>query len=261
MDLQREAGRRYRLPFVDPIGALRRSLDHLLPPVSLDGRQPVLSQGMSAEGWSRIAFLDAPVCDGCGAPFDHDHGLGARCAGCMSHPRLFDRARAACVYDEASRDLVLRFKHGDRPELGRLFATWLSRAGADLLRDADMVVPVPLHPRRLFARRYNQAAEIARPLARLAGVRYQPDILVRERSTASQGGRSALGRQRNVQGAFAVHDRSKVLIDRRRIVLIDDVFTTGATVESCAGALMRAGALAVDVLAVARVRDAVDLTI
>ena len=240
---------------------MARSLDHLLPPVSLDQRLPVLSQGLSLEAWSRIIFLEAPVCDGCGAPFEHDQGLGARCAACMGHPRSFDRARSACVYDDASRDLVLRFKHGDRPELGLLFAKWISRAGADLVRDADMVTPVPLHPGRLFARRYNQAAEIARPLARLNRLPYQPGILRRARPTPSQGGRSASGRRKNVQGAFAVHDQRKSLIEGRRIVLVDDVFTTGATVESCAGVLLRAGALAVDVLTVARVRDAVDLTI
>ena len=97
----------------------------------------------------------------------------------MSQPRRFDRARAACIYDEASRDLVLKLKHGDRPDLGKMFARWLSRAGADLLRDADAVAPVPLHPRRLFARRYNQAAEIARPLARMCGLKYLPDVLKR----------------------------------------------------------------------------------
>ncbi len=221
----------------------------------------MLSPGLEASSWSRISFLEAPVCDGCGAPFEHDQGLGARCAACMSRPRLFERARAACVYDDASRDLVLKLKHGDRPELGRLFARWLSRAGADLLNDADVVTPVPLHPRRLFARRYNQAAEIARPLARLTGVRYQPDLIRRARPTASQGGRSAVGRKANMQGAFIVDPARMAQIEGRRIVVIDDVFTTGATVEACASSLLRAGARAVDVLAVARVRDAMDLTI
>ena len=201
------------------------------------------------------------MCDGCGSPFDHDQGLGARCAACMARPRQFDRARAACVYDETSRDLVLKLKHGDRPDLGRLFAHWLSRAGAELLADADAITPVPLHPRRLFARRYNQAAEIARPLARLAHVRYLPDVLARVQPTQGQGGRSAIGRRQNVQGAFTAPLARRQLIQDRRIVLVYDVFTTGATAEACSRALIQAGARAVDVLAVARVRDATDISI
>ena len=201
------------------------------------------------------------MCDGCGAPFEHDQGLGARCAACLARPRRFDRARAACVYDEASRDLVLKLKHADRPELGRLFAHWLSRAGADLLADADAIAPVPLHPARLFARRYNQAAEIARPLARLARVRYLPDALARVQPTQGQGGRSAIGRKQNVATAFVAPLARRRLIEGRRILLVDDVFTTGATAEACARALLQAGAGAVDVLAVARVRDATDISI
>ncbi len=216
-----------------------------------------MTSGFSPETWNRIDFLDAPVCDGCGLPFPYDLGAGARCAACMARPRAFARARAACLYDEQSRDLILKLKHADRPDLGRLFALWLARAGADLIAEADAIVPVPLHRRRLFARRYNQAAEIARPLARLTRRRYLPGALVRRKATASQGGKSGRGRAENVRAAFAAPNGQRARLQDARLLLIDDVLTTGATAEACAKALLAAGARSVDLLAVARVREAI----
>ncbi len=233
----------------------------MLPPEPLDGGAAPMTAGYSAAGWSRIEFLDDPVCDGCGGPFPYHQGEGARCGACMAKPRAFQRARAACLYDERSRDLILKLKHADRPELGRLFALWLSRAAAPLLAEADAVVPVPLHRARLFSRRYNQAAEIARPLARMAGLAYLPDALVRARATASQGGKSGRGRRINVKGAFQVPSGCARRVAGRRIVLVDDVLTTGATAETCARALLQAGAATVMLAVVARVREAADLPI
>ena len=232
--------------------AIGRLIDLVFPPQALDGGARPMSQGLSAEAWTRIHFIEAPLCDGCGIPFEYE--LGARCAACESQPRAFDRARAACLYDESSRDLILQFKHADRTDLTPLFCAWLRRAAPDLIAEADVVAPVPLHRGRLFHRRYNQAAEIARPLARAAGVDYLPDVLRRVRDTGSQGGKSGSGRLRNVQGAFKVPERLRPLIAGKRVLLIDDVFTTGATAEACAKALKRAGATAVDVAVIARVR-------
>lgn len=239
----------------------RRAIDLVLPPQALDGGARPMTAGLSAQAWSRIAFIEAPVCDGCGAPFEYDQGAGVRCPTCTSRPRTFARARAACIYDEHSRDLVLQLKHADRPELAGLLALWLSRAAADLIQDAEAIVPVPLHPLRLFSRRYNQAAEIARPLARRAGLPFLPDALERRRATASQGGKSGRGRRINVRGAFVVSPAARARVAGKRVLLVDDVFTTGATTEACAKALLGAGASAVDVAAVARVREAADLTI
>ena len=236
-------------------------LDLLLPPVALDEGERPQSHGLSAGAWARIAFLDAPVCDGCGAPFEYDFGLGARCAACMARPRAFARARAACLYDEHSRDLILKLKHADRTDLARLFAFWLSRAAADLAAECDLIVPVPLHRSRLFSRRYNQAAEIARPLARLTGLSYRPDALARARDTGTQGGKSARGRRMNVKGAFRTPPAAARRIAGRRVLLIDDVLTTGATAEACAKALIKAGASAVDLAVVARVREAAHFSI
>ncbi len=232
-----------------------------MPPDGLDEGERPLTSGYSAAAWTRIDFLEAPVCDGCGLPFAYDQGPGARCAACMARPPAFARARAACLYDDCSRDLVLKLKHADRPDLGRLFALWLSRVAAELIADADTIAPVPLHRGRLFRRRYNQAAEIARPLARLSGRAFLPDVLVRRRPTATQGGKSGRGRRLNVKGAFVVPPAQRRAIQGRRILLVDDVLTTGATAEACAGALLQAGAAAVDLAVVARVREAADLSI
>ncbi|HTI67844.1 MAG TPA: ComF family protein, partial [Caulobacteraceae bacterium] len=184
------------------ISGLRGALDLILPPQALDGGARPLSTGLSGAAWARIQFLEDPVCDGCGLPFEYGLGEGVRCAACESRPRAFARARAACLYDENSRDLILKLKHADRPELAGLFAAWLSRAAAGLVADADLIAPAPLHPLRLLARRYNQAAEIARPLARRAGVPYAPDLLRRKRATPSQAGKSGRGRRLNVRGAI-----------------------------------------------------------
>lgn len=239
--------------------AWRGALDMLFPPQSLDGGPRPLAGGFSADAWSRIRFLDGPVCDGCGAPFDYDPG--ERCAACLAKPRAFDAARAACLYDETSRDPILKLKHADRLDLAPLFARWLSRSARDLIEAADAIAPVPLHPLRLLGRRYNQAAEIARPLCALTGTPYLPDALVRRRATASQGGRSGSGRRRNVAGAFEVPASKRRRIEGLRILLVDDVLTTGATAEGCAKALKAAGAARVDLAVVARVQTAAGLTI
>lgn len=233
-------------------GLGRSLLDLLLPPSSLDG-QAALSGGLTAAAFARVTFLDDPVCDGCGLAMAY--ATAARCPACLTKPRAFGRARAACVYDEHSRDLILKLKHADRTELALLFARWLSRSGADLLGDADAVVPVPTHRARMLTRRYNQAAEIARPLARMTRLAYLPDALVRKRDTDSQGGKSASGRRRNVAAAFAVPPGKRPRVEGRRIVLVDDVLTTGATAEGCARALLAAGAASVSLSVVARVTE------
>jgi ComF family protein len=236
----------------------RGTLDLIFPPHAIDGGS-AQAGGLSAEAWSRIQFLDAPVCDGCGVPFEFD--IGSRCAQCLAKPRTFDAARAACLYDEFSREPILKLKHADRLDLAPLFARWLSRAARELIEEADAIAPVPLHPSRLLSRRYNQAAEIARPLSRLTGVAYLPDALVRRRATDTQGGKSGSGRRRNVAGAFEVPARRAHRVAGKRILLIDDVMTTGSTAEGCARALKAAGAVRVDVAVVARVKEMVRVTI
>ena len=235
--------------------------DLLLPPLAHDSPEAAASPGLTAGAWSRVTFLEDPVCDGCGAGFEMDGGAFAspRCAACLAQPYAFDRARAACVYDEASRGLILKFKHGDHQPFALLFARWMARSAAPLLDEADAVAPVPLHRLRLLSRRFNQAAEIARPLARDAGLDYVPDALVRTTHTTTQGGKSARGRRLNVRKAFAVSEAGRRRIKGRRILLVDDVLTTGATAEACARALIEAGARAVALAVIARVRTAREL--
>ncbi|HEX4179251.1 MAG TPA: ComF family protein [Caulobacteraceae bacterium] len=259
MSLQDGAERRFWEPGPRVRAAFGRALDLVFPPAALDGTAAPQSTGLSAQAWTRVQFIAEPLCDGCGAPFEYD--VGERCAACMAKPRAFSRARAACLYDDASPDLILKFKHADRTDLARLFSRWVGRAAADLLAEADAVAPVPLHATRMLARRYNQAAEIARPLARTHRLAYLPDALVRARRTQTQGGKSGSGRRRNVAGAFEVPAARRARVKGRHILLIDDVMTTGATAEGCARALLAAGARRVDLAVIARVREAANISI
>jgi ComF family protein len=234
-------------------------LDLIFPPRALDGSAAQGAGGLPAETWAKIRFLDGPVCDGCAVPFEFDPGV--RCAACLARPRAFDRARAACLYDEVSREPILKLKHADRLDIAPLLARWISRAAWPLIEEAEVVVPVPLHRGRLLRRRFNQAAEIARPLARLSGLAYRPDALVRARATDSQAGKSGAGRRRNVAAAFAVPPARARQVAGKRVLLIDDVLTTGATAEGCARALKSAGAACVDLAVVARVQEIATRTI
>jgi ComF family protein len=231
-----------------------RVLDVVLPPRCLKCGTTVDAVGaLCADCWPAIAFLASPQCAACGLPFEFDLGPDALCGACAGERPAFERARAAFRYDEGSKDLILRFKHADRTDSSPAFARWMARAGAALLTDADLIAPVPLHWLRLFMRRYNQAALLASALGDLAGKPAVNDLLLRRRRTPSQGGLGALARRRNVAGAFAVDSRRRMLLQDKRVLLVDDVLTTGATVSACASVLLRAGAGAVDVLTLARV--------
>jgi len=232
-------------------------VDVVLPPRCLACGVEIEGQGgrghLCPVCWASLAFVAPPFCACCGFPFPLPVGEGTLCAACLARQPAFDAARAALVYDDASRPLVLGFKHGDRTHAAAAFAAWMARAGADLLREGDLVVPVPLHRRRLFARRYNQAALMAAALARLAGLAHVPDALVRRRPTPSQGGLGREARFANVQGAFAVRPSRTARMQGSCVILVDDVMTTGATLEACATALRKAGAARVAALTLARV--------
>ncbi|MGJ8562703.1 MAG: ComF family protein [Alphaproteobacteria bacterium] len=204
------------------------------------------------EAWSKITFLDEPCCECCGFPFEYDTGFESLCGDCSAHLPAYARARAAFVYDEASRHMVLSFKHGGRTEGLGIFAAHMRRAGRQFWDGADMLIPVPLHPSRLIKRRFNQSGLLARKLSRLVPARFEPDILFRIRATESQGAQSAKGRVRNVRGAFQVPDKQKPALEGKHVVLIDDVMTTGATLNACARTLKKAGASYIDVVTLAR---------
>jgi ComF family protein len=238
----------------------RAALALLLPPLCPITQERVAAPGLlSASGWSQLQFIDDPVCAQCGAPFAVDQGEGATCAACVAEPPSFDRARAAVVYGEASHKLIVAFKHSDRTELAPLLAGWLARAGAAIDFSGALIVPCPLHPRRLLHRRYNQAAMLALALGKEKTAEVAVDALIRTKATPSQQGLTAEARRRNVAGAFAIRESWEKRLEGRPIVLIDDVLTTGATLSACARALKRSGAARVDALVLARVnRGGVD---
>jgi len=226
-------------------------LDLVLPPRCIAcGEEVEAVNALCVACWRKVTFLGEPCCACCGFPFDHDLGTGALCGACAETRPAYDRARSALRYDDGSRGLVLAFKHGDRLHGAPAFGEWMRRAGAALLADADLLVPVPLHWTRLLRRRYNQAALLAHAIQRAGGPRVAPDWLVRRRRTPSQGEFGPEGRQRNVRSAFAL--KSGKSVRDLKIVLVDDVHTTGATLEECARVLKRAGATRVDALALAR---------
>jgi ComF family protein len=232
--------------------AARTALDLVLPPLCLVCRQPVSDAGgLCASCWSAIRFIGPPHCEQCGLPFAFEQG--PLCGECLQRPPAFSRARAVMLYDDPGKTLILRFKHADRIHAAPALARWLARAGGDLLPHSDVLVPVPLHWRRLFQRRYNQSALLAKALSRQTGLPWLPDTLRRVRATASQGGLGARQRRLNVRGAFAVPAALRARIAGKRALLIDDVLTTGATLDAAARALRRAGAADVFALALARV--------
>src|SRR6516165_1935649 len=200
--------------------------------------------------WGGITFFAPPWCAACGLTFPHPMGEDALCGACARERRSWDRARAVLRYDRNSRRLVLGLKHGDRTHVAGAFGRWMHRAGTDVLAGADLLVPVPLHWTRLFQRRYNQAALLAQAICAAGGPQVAADWVVRRRRTPSQGHLGPAARERNVRGAFAVR-RSRDLAGKR-VVIVDDVMTTGATVEECARVLKRAGAAFVGVLTLAR---------
>lgn len=233
----------------------RGVLDVIYPPLCILCREPIADpDSLCPQCWRDMHFIDGPVCAVCGLPFEVDPGDDTLCGACVAHPPSFDKARAILRYDDASKKPVLALKHADRLDLVPAFARWLERTGRPLLAHVDMVIPVPLHRWRLWKRRYNQSAELGRVVSRLAGVPAEPLILRRMRATPSQGTMpSAQARRRNVRGAFAVPQQNRGVVSGKRVLLVDDVLTTGATASACARALKRAGAVSVVVLAVARV--------
>jgi ComF family protein len=233
-------------------GALATLADLLLPPVCIACRKRVRAHGLlCGDCWTKIDFIAPPLCERLGVPLPYDTGSPSLSAAAIADPPVYDRARAAARYSSTMRELIQSFKYGDRHEGVPLFGRWMASAGAELLADADMILPVPLYRSRLWSRRFNQSAMLAQAVGRLTGVPVDCFLLARVKRTPAQVGLSAAQRRKNVAGAFRV-TAAKGALRGRRIVVVDDVITTGATAEACARVLKRAGAARVDILALAR---------
>lgn len=250
-----------RGPLARWAGALRavcgRAVNVALPRLCAACREPVGNEGLCPACWSKLSFIAPPYCERLGIPFPFDPGPGVLSMEAIADPPAYRRARAAVRYDDIASTLVHALKYGDRLDLAPTMGRWMARAGDELLAQAGAIVPVPLHWRRQWARRFNQAALLADIIGKTRGVTVAHDLLKRVKATPQQVGLGKSERALNVQGAFRVRPERKPEVAGRRLILVDDVLTSGATVDAAARALLRAGAAEVDVLVFARVVTAV----
>ena len=242
--------------------ALSWLANFVLPP-----QCPGCGAGIEAVGalcgscWSRVDFIAEPFCDQLGIPFPHEAGEGALSAQAIAMPPPYARARAVARYDDMARQLVHKLKYKDRLDVAPLMGSWMLRAGRELVEESDFIAPVPLYRSRLWRRRFNQSGLLAARISALSGLCLAEDMLTRTRPTRSQVGLSTDERRRNVAGAFAIGGKWASPVNGKTVLLVDDVITTGATVEACTKALLRAGAARVNILAFARVIDPVRLPV
>jgi len=229
--------------------SVQRVVNVVWPPRSLLSEKRVEHQGtIEAEIWADLPFISGPICYCCGIPMEGSFHPESLCGACSAQAPSFDMARAVLEYDDLTRPLVLQLKHAGRKDGVKTYANWLAQIAPNL-DGIDLIVPVPAHWTRIFERGFNQAAWLSQALSKLCKKPWRPDVLIRRRKTVSQNGLSQKGRQRNVEGAFSAISS----LNGMNILLVDDVYTTGATLESCAKALKRAGARTVYAVSLLRV--------
>jgi ComF family protein len=231
-----------------------KCVDFILPPLCPVTGEMVDQLGMvDPKFWQQLTFINSPFCDACGTPFAFDAGE-AQCGACLDHPPTFCKNRSALAYNDASREMILKFKHGDQLHAVKAFTPWLIAVGHHLIEEADIICPVPLHLKRLVKRRYNQADIIARDIIKhYPHKSYAPNLLVRTRNTESQGHKKATDRQKNIRNAFDLNPKAVKGIEGKNILIIDDVYTTGATLNECSKTLLNNGAQSVNTLTLAKV--------
>jgi ComF family protein len=232
----------------------RSVADLLYPPVCIACTAPTAdAHALCAACWRQMPFIARPFCERLGTPFAFDAGPGLVSPVAMANPPVFARARAVARYEGPARDMVHRLKYDDRLDLAPSMAAWMASAGDDILTGADLLIPVPLHRWRLWRRRHNQAAVLAQAVSRTAGVPVRHDLLARVRATRPQVGLTRNERTENLRGAFRTAATAPSSLGGLRVVLVDDVLTTGSTANAAARAVLRAGASQVDVLTFATV--------
>ena len=221
----------------------------VLPMRCLSCGDALLEAGLCAGCWGRVQFIARPYCDRCALPFPFPAGAELSCGQCLADPPPWQRGRAVMVYNDISRDLVLGFKYGDRLDFSPLFGVWLARAAGDLLGENDIIVPVPSHWRSVLVRRYNQAAELARAVRRVSELPVVWSAL-RKRHTQRTRGLNRRQRAVSLRNAFALASADRVR--GARVLVVDDVMTTGATLHAVARTLLQGGARSVDVVVLVR---------
>lgn len=241
------------------LGAGRRLADFVLPPqCAACGARVERTGHVCGDCWRGLASIAPPFCSVTGVPFAFDPGEARVSLAARSRPPSYDRARAAVLFNDVARGMVHALKYRDRHDLAGIMARMMTAAAGDVVADAAAVVPVPLHWSRLWRRRFNQSALLAQAVARQTRLPWYPDLIRRVRPTRQQVGLTSRQRSRNVAGAFAIAPDAAARVSGTRLLLVDDVLTTGATVEACARALRRAGAARIDVLTFARVAEIID---
>lgn len=232
---------------------MRHVWDVVYPPCCLACGDLVQENGtICAECWGGINFIADPQCEICGLPFEFAATDGNLCGACLQQLPVFSKARAVFSYDDVSRKIITSFKYSDKIEPQAVYAKWMARVGKEMLEEADIIMPVPLHRVKLLLRKYNQAALLAKELARISGKKIMVSALLRKKHTKAQAGFSRQNRLKNITGAFVINKKYLDKIAGKKILLIDDVMTTGATVTECSKILLKAKVARVEVLTLAK---------
>lgn len=228
-------------------------IDIIFPPRCILCSELVARQGdLCTECWNNIDFITDPLCDCCGIPFEYKVEGEVLCGECILNRPVYNKSRTVFDYNDNSRKLITRFKYADKIHACNSFAKWMQRAGSEIIKNSDLIVPVPLHRIRLFTRRYNQSALLAGALGKLCGLPVYQRMLVRRKYTTPQAGLTRTQRIKNVRYAFAVNKKLSHMLNGKNVILVDDVITTGATIDACAKTLLKGGAASVNVLTIAK---------
>ena len=233
---------------------LNRFVDIILPPRCFSCKKLVTKHHtLCAECFEKINFISEPFCEKCGLPFPYDIEGETICGECIRKTPIFEKALSIVHYDDGSKKLILSFKHGDVTDVVPAFTNWIIQHAKEFIDTTDIIVPVPIHRIRLLKRRYNQSALISNALGIKIKKHSVPDLMIRTKNTPPQGHKGIISRKKNIRGAFSINPKYLKHVEGKKVLLIDDVYTTGATINECTKTLLKAKAKSVKVLTIARV--------